>query len=325
MKRILEAPSRRVANIFNEVDVNFVEICNSIMKIAYPDYTLHNYAEPLNEPSAPSANDCYLVKEDGTVWDLTVEENDIILYNGASWEILTYKITEISAALLTELTAESAKIGDITGSNYSEIRTDGTQRLVGNATAWKDMIMDISGRNLNSTSGKVDYDWDNNAIIFQPGGSIATAADRVQGNQEINHEFKVGSSMTFKPHIHWFQEVISHTPDVLDTTPYIITLRYRLIRNGRGVDLTTPAWTTITCEMGSGGDDVFDVTLADGKEYIAQISRFDDIVIDCGVSDTLQVQMARTDSETGNIMVFFFDTHGQIDSFGSDEEITKAV
>ena len=99
MKKILEAPSRRVANIFNEVDTNFVEICNNLIRIIYPHFTLVNYAESQNEPTLPTLNDCYLVKETGTVWSLAVEKNDVILFNGIDWEILAHKITEINDAL----------------------------------------------------------------------------------------------------------------------------------------------------------------------------------------------------------------------------------
>ena len=99
MKKILEAPSRRVANIFNEVDTNFIEICNNLIRIIYPDFTLANYAEPQNEPTLPTLNNCYLVKETGTVWSLAVEKNDVILFNGTDWEILAHKINEINAGL----------------------------------------------------------------------------------------------------------------------------------------------------------------------------------------------------------------------------------
>jgi len=101
MKKILEAPSRRVATIFNEVDTNFIEVCNNLIKICYPDFTVINYADPLNEPTIPTFNNCYLVKASGTVWNLTVEKNDVILFNGTDWEILVYKITEINDALQT--------------------------------------------------------------------------------------------------------------------------------------------------------------------------------------------------------------------------------
>lgn len=55
---------------------------------------------------------------------------------------------------------ETTQTGDIVGGDYSETRTDGTQRLVGGATAWKDMVGDLFGKNLASVVGKVDYDWD---------------------------------------------------------------------------------------------------------------------------------------------------------------------
>jgi hypothetical protein len=97
MKTILDGTSRRVGAIFNEIDVNFIEVCNALIRIAYPEKTMIGYAE--TEPVAPAANDCYLVKETATVWTLEVEKNDIISWDGAAWEVLGYKITEISAAM----------------------------------------------------------------------------------------------------------------------------------------------------------------------------------------------------------------------------------
>ncbi len=212
------------------------------------------------------------------------------------------------------------------GSSNSHTETrkdDGSFRLRGDATAWIDMISDLFGRRLTSVAGKVDYDWDNNSIIFQSGGSVSVANDRVQGNQEINHNFKVGTGITFKPHIHWFQEVVSHTPDVLDTKVYTLTAKYRILRNGQGINLTDP-WTQITA-VSNLTNNVFDASLAGGKDYIGQITRFQDITIDCSVSDTIQWQIARTDTELGNILVYFFDIHGENDSFGSETEFIKGA
>lgn len=160
MKRILEAPSRRVANIFNEVDLNFIDVCNSLFKIGYPNYTLVNYAEPLNEPSAPTTNDCYLVKEDGTVWDLTVEENDIILYNGADWEILDYKITEIKAALQSFVQKSAA---------YTLTPADVVVECTANTfTITLPTAVDISGKKYtikNSGAGVITVDADDTETI----------------------------------------------------------------------------------------------------------------------------------------------------------------
>ena len=75
-------------------------------------------------------------------------------------------------------------------------------RRYGTATTWKDMVMDIAGRRLYSAVGTVDYNYTENAIDFGSGGTITDINDIVNGNQQINHEFKVGTSITFYPHIH---------------------------------------------------------------------------------------------------------------------------
>jgi hypothetical protein len=203
-------------------------------------------------------------------------------------------------------------IGSHNDGNYSEFKEDGTLRYNGDATVWKDMISNLFGQRLNSTSGNVAYDWDENALDFTA-GSISNAADRVQGNLEINHEFKVGTAITFRPHIHWFQDIVSSAI----TYAFVLTAEYRLQRNNAE---KTASWTAITCTAGT--DDVFDFTGESDGTY-NQISRFPDIVITCGISDTIQFRIARTDILGGNQLVFFFDMHGIVDSDGSDLEITK--
>lgn len=207
------------------------------------------------------------------------------------------------------------RLGNVEDGNYAAIdKMDGSFRLKNESTAWRNMIMDLSGRRLSSTAGKVDYDYDEVAIEFASAGDIDTANDRVVGNQEINHQYKVGTSVTFRPHIHWWQPV-----DTLAVLPIVFTLQWRLQRNGL---VKATAWTAITAAAGAGGDDIFDHTGEDDGNY-NQITRFDDIVITCGVSDTLQFRMARTDEQTGAVLAYFFDVHGKVDSFGSEEEIEK--
>lgn len=97
MKKILEGPSRRVGTIFQEIDTNFIEVCNSILKIAFPEYTLKGYAE--TEPAEPALFDSYLVRENAILWETTVQKDDILTWNGAVWEILPFKITEIAPGI----------------------------------------------------------------------------------------------------------------------------------------------------------------------------------------------------------------------------------
>jgi hypothetical protein len=99
MKKILQGPARLIGTILSELDANFIDVCNNLLKIANPDYTLKGYADNANEPSSPVLNDCYLVLDSGTIWELVAEKNEIIHWNGSLWEILPYKITELNAVL----------------------------------------------------------------------------------------------------------------------------------------------------------------------------------------------------------------------------------
>ena len=97
MKTILDGTSRRVGSIFAEIDTNFIEVCNSLLKIAFPECTLTGLAE--SEPDLPNLYDSYLVTGDATIWGIVAEKNDFIYWNGAAWELLPFKITEINEAI----------------------------------------------------------------------------------------------------------------------------------------------------------------------------------------------------------------------------------
>jgi len=97
MKKILEGPSRRVGSIFQEIDTNFIEVCNSILRIAFPECNLKGYAE--TQPTEPELFDSYLVREDSTLWDVIVQKDDILSWDGIEWLIIPFKITEINQAL----------------------------------------------------------------------------------------------------------------------------------------------------------------------------------------------------------------------------------
>lgn len=121
MKKILEGPSRRVGSIFQEVDTNFIEVCNNIFKIAFPEDTIIGYAE--TEPANPAIYDCYLVREDETIWGITAEKGHILGWNGNAWERLPYKISEINEALqFLFFDADKIAILPIAGLNSSNVQ-----------------------------------------------------------------------------------------------------------------------------------------------------------------------------------------------------------
>ena len=97
MKKIFEGPSRRVGTIFQEIDTNFIEVCNSILRIAFPECTLKGYA--VTEPAGPALFDSYLVREAATLWETAVEKDQILSWSGTEWLIIPFKITEINEAL----------------------------------------------------------------------------------------------------------------------------------------------------------------------------------------------------------------------------------
>ena len=175
-------------------------------------------------------------------------------------------------------------------------------------TVWRDMIMDLFGRRLSSTVGGVDYDFDENTINFASGGDIDTQADRIGGNQEINHDYKIGN-ITLRPHIHWFQNA---------ATKYVLTMKYRHQKN---LQLKTDDWTTIQLVANDGQD----VGTYPGSGVYNQITNFKSNITlnNVSLSDTIQIQIARTDSLGGTMPVYFFDLHGEIDAIGSNQEYIK--
>lgn len=202
-----------------------------------------------------------------------------------------------------EITAP-VKIGDISGGNYLQIEQDGTAQANNDATAWEDIQSSLIGKRLSSTSGKVDYNYDENTITFQPGGSMGTANDRVAWNIQMPHATKTDS--TLRPHIH-FEQVSS---DKIE-----FSARYRIQVNGQA---KTTAWTTITCDTDNN-------TL---YTYVAgtlnQIVIFDAIdLTDAGLSAVVEFQMVRDDATADDIEVTFVDSHYERDTAGSRTEYSK--
>lgn len=200
---------------------------------------------------------------------------------------------------------KSVIYGDYAAGNYVLIDKSGGIRLFGDCSCWDDLVGNLVGRRIESTAGKINYNWTENTITFQSGGSISTSADRIMSNLQYPHGAKADGCFYF--HVHWEQP---------DDTGYVFTLQYRIQSNGQ---IKETDWTTLTATAGT--DDIFTYP---GTGTFNQITAFDAIdMSDAGISATLQYRFARTDSEIGDIEATFLDVHIEYDMFGSREQYVK--
>lgn len=124
MYKILRGNARKAGAVFAEMDANFIDVLNALIKIANPDLTLKGYSTPTTtEPASPAENDCYLVTEAGTIWGLTVELHQIISWDGAAWEIQTFKLSELNAAFQAAFfKAENIGINPVSGIMATDVQ-----------------------------------------------------------------------------------------------------------------------------------------------------------------------------------------------------------
>lgn len=201
-----------------------------------------------------------------------------------------------------------AKIGN--GVDYQHIEEDGTQQSIGNATVWDDIIGSLVASRLESTAGKLNYNYDNNSITMQPGGSPLNIADRLIFNFQHPHralQSLDGTTLAYQHmHIHWEQTSTDQIEWQLD---------YRVQRNGQSKET---AWTSLTSN--STDDSVFTYTTG----TLNQITNLGVVpVIHPSLSATVQYRLTRTDGTTGDIETLFIDAHVLIDMDGSRTQWTK--
>ena len=197
-----------------------------------------------------------------------------------------------------------SKTGDITGGDYLEVEADGTDVRHGDATLWDDLTGALISQRLSSTAGKLDYDYDENAITMQSGGNPALATDRLMFNYQFPHAARVDSSL--KMHVHWEQ---------VSSNKIECKLQYRIQSNNSA---KTTSWTTI--DTNSVDNSVF--TYVSGTlNQITEVGSID--MTGAGISATVQFRLTRFDATAGDILATFVDAHVERDMIGSRQEYVK--
>ena len=200
------------------------------------------------------------------------------------------------------------QVGFGQGADKTKIESDGTIKMEGQATVWDDIQHVLIGQKLYSTSGKIDYDWDENAIKFQSGGSITNLADRLAFSIQYPHAAKTNGD--FRLHIHWEQD------DSYANKPIQFTIKYRVQSNGSA---KTDSWQTAIVEC-SDTNNVFKY----GSGTLNQITKLVNVdMTGASISAVVDVIIARTDSSTGDILGKFIDFHYEKTTLGSRTEYTK--
>jgi hypothetical protein len=191
------------------------------------------------------------------------------------------------------------------------INKDGI-RLKGSATCWRDSKFPFIGRNLDTSTGRLDFNYAECAIGMQDNCTV-NDNQCIAMIDQINHEWKIGSII--KPHLHWLQSS-SDIPNML--------LKYRMYDNGEQVPST---WTSVAISSNA-------FTYTSGT--ILQLSRFPDIDtstltgVSCFIdfkiyrdTDNSSGLFAGNDPLVGKTLLKEFDVHYEVDGFGSEDEINK--
>ena len=199
-----------------------------------------------------------------------------------------------------KLTAGAFKLG-----NYFEIEPDGTPVQHGSATVYEDLTGSLVASKLSSVAGGLQYNYAENTITMNTGGSISDPDDRLIFNYQKPHGAKNSSSMNL--HIHWEQ---------IDATTREFTVQYRIQQN---LTAKTIPWSTAIINTN-------DTNIGEypGSGIYNQISKLIDLDLSAyPISTLVQFRLARTDIIAGDIDASFSDAHIEYDMNGSRQEYEK--
>ena len=181
-------------------------------------------------------------------------------------------------------------------------------------SVWDDIRFPFAGINLDTASGRIDYNYVDLGVDFANNSRYATT-EQISMICQMQHDWEIGTDI--HPHLHWIQNQ--------DETPNWL-LEYRAYRNGDA----PPAFTTVAY---TGNE----VTYVSGD--LAQITLFPMIdmssfTLDTDVSVIVDLKFFRdtgntsgkfsgADAYVGDALSKEFDVHYRRDSVGSRLEYLK--
>ena len=178
---------------------------------------------------------------------------------------------------------------------------------------WDDLKAPLQGQRLDTTSGRLDYDYFNGAVNFNANARYPDEPITIL--MQMPHGKKEGSNL--RPHLHWLQES-NATPNFL--------LAYKWIEINTVTTKETD-FSNYTLLPINGAEFPYQANLH-------QINIFDEIAGTIGTSDCIAFALFRdstnvsglfagADSYVGDVLAYEFDCHYQIDQLGSIQEFEK--
>jgi hypothetical protein len=213
---------------------------------------------------------------------------------------------------LNDLT-EDLVIGDKAGGNNTTTETDGTQVSKGDATCWDDQRFPANAANLDVSSGRIDYNYDEMTVDYADNSRYPNEVVGIAA--QMSHARKDDSDIY--PHLHWNQ-TSSDIPNIL--------VEYRWYNND---ELVPAGFTQIVIDTveftypGSGNfAQISSIPLLGGLGAGKRLSSFFDIRIFRDVSNA-SILFPGVDTYAGVWALKEFDIHIEIDMNGSRQEFIK--
>lgn len=228
---------------------------------------------------------------------------------------IAYELSPIVVGLAVEPNnlTESFQIGQEFNGNATEFEPDGTMIAKGEATAWDEVSNSAVGRNIFTSVGRIDYDYDDLVVNFTP---TARYPDEFMGvvSQMLHSR---AAATRIRPHLHWIQNS-NNNPNIL--------IEYRTQDNGQ----LASAWELKAL---SSSDNAFPWTSI-GMQQITNFNIPNAVGEGLGLSGTFECKIYRDsqnssglfagpDSYSGDFSVKYYDIHFIKDMLGSRDEFIK--
>lgn len=94
-------------------------------------------------------------------------------------------------------TANTFKIGDVSGGNYTEFESDGTMRFVGGATVWEDVQVQVSGARVPASNYPSWTSYKGSEVQ----AFSASSTNSLKFNCQLYHKYKTASAIEFHLHL----------------------------------------------------------------------------------------------------------------------------